>query len=256
MNDMKRNTFQLEYDGQSIGLAVCLGPQKRKLFDYGLASRKDDNGNYRWNALYNAQDSNGKINQRIDELEVINVHRNKENEKDGVNVSRIFLPRKKERTMSKFAYDFPMAGVTATMVLFHCLKGNDDLHIVIGKRREDSDAFPGEWCLPGGFLNAGTERVVDVARRETEEEVGVKISNDRWFHFYLDDKPGTDKRYVQVINHCFSARIDATEVAFLTPGDDITEVKVVSIDDVPELAFAHNEIVDEFVRDWEDGKEN
>ena len=151
----------------------------------------------------------------------------------------------------KFTYNFEMPGVTATMVLISYPEIGKP-HIVIGKRRKDSDAFPGEWCLPGGYLNAGVERLVDVARRETHEEIGVEIPNDRWKFFFLDDEPGSDSRYVQVINHCYSTLLTEEEYNDLIPGDDITEIKLVSIHEVPKLAFAHNMIVKEFIYDcWE-----
>ncbi len=153
--------------------------------------------------------------------------------------------------MGKFVYEFEMAGVTATTLLTYYPGINGKLHIVLGKRKETSDAFPGEWCLPGGYLNTGTERMVDVARRETKEEVGVEIINERWHFFFLDDKPGNDCRYAQVINFCYSAMLTEDEFNALEAGDDITEIKLVCIDEVPKLAFAHNMIVDEFIEDYE-----
>lgn len=155
--------------------------------------------------------------------------------------------------MGKFTYDFEMAGVAATMLLFY-FPGVNKPHIVLGKRKPTSDVFPNEWCLPGGYLNTGTERMVDVARRETYEEVGVEIINERWHAFFLDDKPGSDSRYEQVINHCYDVLLTEDEFNALTPGDDIVEIKIVSIDDVPKLAFSHNMIVDEWVKDWEAAK--
>ncbi len=150
--------------------------------------------------------------------------------------------------MGNFTYEFEMPGVTATMVAAYYPGINGKLHILIGKRRDDSDVFPGMWCLPGGYLNTGIERLVDVARREGLEEFGVEIPNERWNFFFLDDKPGSDTRYAQVINFCYNTMLTEDEYTALTPGDDIVELKLVCIDDVPELAFAHNMIVDEFVK--------
>lgn len=158
--------------------------------------------------------------------------------------------------MNKFTYNFEMPGVAATMVLFYYPGVNGKPHIVLGKRKETSVVYPGEWCLPGGYLNTGTERMVDVARRETMEEVGIEIPNRRWNAFFLDDEPGSDSRYVQVINHCYCAMLTEAEVNALTPGDDIVAIKIVSIDEVPKLAFAHNMIIDEFIKgcEIEEGK--
>jgi ADP-ribose pyrophosphatase YjhB (NUDIX family) len=87
-----------------------------------------------------------------------------------------------------FTYDWPMAANTATMVI---IDGNNR-RVLLGKRdsNKSADAFPGAWCLPGGFLNVGTERLVNTARRETLEEVGLDIPENNWHQFYTDDEPG------------------------------------------------------------------
>ena len=145
----------------------------------------------------------------------------------------------------KYEYNHPMAGVTATMVIFN----PHTYEVLLGKRKENSDAFPGAWCLPGGYLNVGTEQLVNVARRETREETGLDITEDRWYFFYNDDKPGSDPRYLQVINLCYWAAVTQIEYESVKAADDLTDLKWVKFEDALtwDLAFAHNEILRVFV---------
>lgn len=147
--------------------------------------------------------------------------------------------------MPKYEYDFPMAGVTATMIIFNHTTNK----VLLGLRGADSDAFPDRWSLPGGYLNVGTERVIDVAVRETKEETDLDINKAIWNSFYLDDEPGNDPRYVQVVNHCFYALLDADdEYGTVVAGDDLAEIKWVDIDEAMkiDLPFAHNKILSVF----------
>lgn len=155
-----------------------------------------------------------------------------------------------------YEYKFPMAGNTATMVLYRekrtawSLWLRVETEVLLGLRSKDSDAYPGYWSLPGGYLNAGTERLVSVARRETLEETGLNITEDRWKFFYNDDIPGTDPRYVQVINLCYAAKVSNDEYHAVEADDDLEDVKWVSLRKARkhELAFAHNTILREFAR--------
>lgn len=143
-----------------------------------------------------------------------------------------------------YNYKFPMAGNTATVVVFNY----ETNEVLLGKRRDDSDAYPGRWCLPGGYLNVGTERLATVARRETKEEAGIDIREEQWNLFYVDDKPGTDPRYLQVINLCYTAGVTDDQYNAVEAGDDLAEVKWTKLPDALNinLAFAHNEILKEF----------
>ena len=144
-----------------------------------------------------------------------------------------------------FEYPFEMAANTATMVVVNKKTGQ----ILLGKRQDNSDAYPGAWCLPGGYLNAGIERLKTTARRELVEECNIDIPEERWNLFYLDDKPGTDPRYKQVVNSCFYSFISEEAAAKAKAGDDIQELKWVNKWEAKQmkLAFAHDDIIQEFI---------
>lgn len=143
-------------------------------------------------------------------------------------------------------YDYPMAATTTTMVLYD--SGTNK--VLLGKRdsNKSADAFPGHWCLPGGFLNVGQERTVNTARRETLEEVGLDIYENRWRLFYVDDRPGADPRYSQVINVCYYAYTYPNEVEKIQADDDIEDVSWIDLREAMEmkLAFDHNKILEQF----------
>lgn len=143
-----------------------------------------------------------------------------------------------------YCYDFPMAGNTATMVLYRA----ETDEILLGLRRKDSDAFPDRWSLPGGYLNVGTESVRQAATRETLEETGLGIAIGRWILFFDDDKIGVDPRYIQVVNLCYYVNVTEDEYNNADAFSDLQEVEWVKFGKVLEtdLPFNHNEIVREF----------
>lgn len=147
--------------------------------------------------------------------------------------------------MTKYTYDFPMSPVATTMVLLYRDLG--EVYVYIGQRKSGLDTtYGGQWCLPGGYMDAGRESSKATATRETAEEVGILISKDRWLDLGVDDEPGGDPRYSQVININYAAWITNAEFKAATPGDDLVDGKWITFDEAQEtdLAFRHNMILD------------
>ena len=145
-----------------------------------------------------------------------------------------------------FTYDWPMAATTATGVIFYPHLNK----VLLGKRRNvPGAAFPGFWCLPGGFLNVGSERSIDAVSREVHEECRIIIPTDRWRLFYVDDRPGADPRYPQVVNLCFAADATHDDYIAATHGDDLEAVDWFTIEEASKitLAFDHSTILKEFI---------
>lgn len=145
-----------------------------------------------------------------------------------------------------FKYEFEMAGNAATMVVVNKQTGE----VLLGKRQDSSKVFPGAWCFPGGYLNVGDERLITTARREMIEECNIDIDESRWHLFYMDDEPGSDPRYNQVVNTCFYAFVSDEEAKNAKAGDDIQKLKWANVWEAHKmkLAFAHNEILLVFMR--------
>jgi 8-oxo-dGTP diphosphatase len=135
-------------------------------------------------------------------------------------------------------YDYPRPALTADVAVFTPL--DDQLKLLLIRRK--SDPFAGAWALPGGFVNEG-ERLLDAARRELEEETGVKGGTLHEFGAFGD--PGRDPRGWTVT------------VAYLTllapdrvrtrAADDAAAVGWFPADDLPPLAFDHDIIIDRAV---------
>jgi len=81
------------------------------------------------------------------------------------------------------------------------------------------------------------------------EECNIDVLEEHWHLFYMDDKPGSDPRYKQVANSCFYTFISDEEATKAKAGDDIQELKWMNKQEARqmELAFAHNDIVREFM---------
>jgi 8-oxo-dGTP diphosphatase len=123
----------------------------------------------------------------------------------------------------------PIVSLTADVVLL----SNDGVLLV----KRAKDPFKDYWALPGGFLNHD-ERAVAAARRELKEETGISIGPLKFLMHA--DAPKRDPRG-RVISFVFFA----ATVWHLRPqaGDDAAEVGFFDLDDLPPMAFDHEEIL-------------
>ena len=106
--------------------------------------------------------------------------------------------------------------------------------VVLIKRGKEP--FKGLWALPGGFVRYG-ESVERAARREAEEETGLKIKLKRLVGVY--SKPGRDPRG-HVVSVCFLAEKQGGK---LKAGSDAAEAKVFKLPPRGELAFDHEQML-------------
>lgn len=106
--------------------------------------------------------------------------------------------------------------------------------IVLIKRKNP----PHGWALPGGFVDYG-EDLESAAVREAKEETGLDISLTGQFHTYSD--PSRDARL-----HTITTVYTATATGTLRAGDDAAEAMVYNKDNLPELAFDHHDILQDY----------
>lgn len=134
----------------------------------------------------------------------------------------------------KFTYEYERPALTTDCVVFGL--DEDDLKILLIQR--DIAPFEGKWALPGGFIKMG-ESIDDCARRELEEETGLKgIYLEQLYTF---GAPNRDPReqvvtvayfaLVNLIEHLPEAATDARNAAWFAQ------------DDLPKLAFDHHDIL-------------
>ena len=136
--------------------------------------------------------------------------------------------------IKQYCYWHPHPAVTTDIVLF-TLRA-EKLQLLLIRRR--NPPFQGGWALPGGFLDLD-EDLNDCAKRELEEETGIK---DIYLEqLYTFGKHQRDPRE-RVISVAYYALIASDRIT-LKPASDATEAAWFALDELPELAFDHREIV-------------
>jgi len=106
--------------------------------------------------------------------------------------------------------------------------------IVLIERKNE----PLGWALPGGFVDEG-ETVEQAAVREAKEETGLNITITRQFHVYSD--PKRDPR-----GHTVSVVFLAVGTGEIKAASDAKEAKCFQKGDLPNLAFDHPEILEDY----------
>jgi len=106
--------------------------------------------------------------------------------------------------------------------------------------RRGIQPYEGEWDLPGGFLGNG-EKPEDGIRREAQEELGVAVSNPRFFTAEIDqynrDDIAEQARFVLSLFFLCDVAPDSTFV----PADDVVEAAWFPLDMLPaDLSFDCN----------------
>lgn len=104
-----------------------------------------------------------------------------------------------------------------------------------------NEPFKNKWALPGGFVDKG-EDLEPAAKRELLEETSISIKSLSQFKTY--GKPGRDPRG-DTVSVVFYAEVNENVIA--QAADDAKDVRWFSMDDLPELAFDHAEILSDFI---------
>jgi 8-oxo-dGTP diphosphatase len=132
-----------------------------------------------------------------------------------------------------FTYSYPRPAVTVDAILIS--KQHSVLLIERGR-----EPFKGQWALPGGFIEMD-EALEAACIRELEEETGIRIGELRQFRAYGAVNRDPRHRTISVVFYAFTES-ELTACA----GDDASIAQWFSIDNLPELAFDHQQILDEF----------
>lgn len=132
------------------------------------------------------------------------------------------------------SYQYPRAALTVDCVVF----GLDDSELKVLLIERALDPFKGKWALPGGFVRVD-ETLDDAARRELEEEAGLKsIFLEQLYTFGAVERDPRE-RVVSVAYYAL-VKMAAHETKAAT---DAVDARWFPISKVPKLAFDHGEIL-------------
>jgi len=136
-----------------------------------------------------------------------------------------------------FTYKYERPAVTVDILLFSI---NDNSPEVLLIQRKN-DPFKGKWAIPGGFIEMD-ETLEESAVRELKEETNISIPQEKLEQLYTFGKPDRDPR-TRVITVVYFAIVDSNN---LKPeaNSDASDVKWFSCNNLPPLAFDHQDIVD------------
>lgn len=140
------------------------------------------------------------------------------------------------QTLSSLGMRTPLVAADGLIVI-------DDKLVLI---RRKFYPFEGKLALPGGMVEYD-ERVEDAVLREMKEETGLDVEIVKLLGVYSE--PGRDPRGHVVSTAYVLKRVGGE----LRSGDDAKAIELVDIDEIPDLAFDHNEIIGDFLKYREQG---
>ncbi|MBE6314870.1 MAG: NUDIX hydrolase [Bacteroidales bacterium] len=131
-----------------------------------------------------------------------------------------------------FCYKYPHPALTADCVIF----GFDGMAIKVLLIQRGIEPFKGKWAFPGGFMKID-ETAEECAKRELEEETGLKNTAVEQFHTFSDVNRDPRERVITVAHY---ALVRLSEVK---GGDDAASARWFSMNEVPSLVFDHDRIL-------------
>lgn len=134
-----------------------------------------------------------------------------------------------------YTYEYPRPCVTTDITVFR--ENSERMELLLIKRK--NPPYEGMWAFPGGFINED-ETLEQCAMRELEEETTLKNITLSQFKTY--SAINRDPRH-RTISTVFVGFLTSEE----TPkdGDDAAETQWFKIDELPPLAFDHQQIIED-----------
>src|ERR1700690_319004 len=134
-----------------------------------------------------------------------------------------------------YTYKYERPNLAVDCVVFGL--DEEDLKIILIER--NGEPYRGKWALPGGFVRID-ESLDDSAKRELYEETGIQdVFLEQLYTFGEIDRDPRERvvtvAYYALVNlsdHKIQATTDSRDAAWF------------SVDDIPQLPFDHNRIVE------------
>lgn len=142
-----------------------------------------------------------------------------------------------------YTYAYPRPAVTVDIIVTRVI--NKSTKILLIERK--NEPFKNQWALPGGFVDID-EEIEDAAYRELTEETSV--SDIKLDQFRTFGKPGRDPRGRTISIVYFGQLVNVNQK--IEASDDAKNLEWFPINDLPELAFDHNQIIKLFLNHKQD----
>ncbi len=140
--------------------------------------------------------------------------------------------------MMSFTYEYPRPAVTVDAVIFR-RPGSEWMVLLIKRGREP---FKDNWALPGGFINMD-ETLEEAVQRELFEETGLEEMELEQLHTF--SRVDRDPRHRTISTVFFGIMHEPGMDA--KAGDDAAEAGWFPVHSLPELAFDHQEVVQQAI---------
>jgi len=138
-----------------------------------------------------------------------------------------------------FTYKYPRAALTTDALVY--TKKENIVYVLLIRRGQEP--FKNKWALPGGFIEMN-ETLEVACKRELEEETGLIV--DKMIQFRTYDAIDRDPRH-RTISVVYSAKLD--KIKKVAGGDDAVKAEWFPVNDLPDLAFDHEQILSEFLKE-------
>ena len=139
-----------------------------------------------------------------------------------------------------YTYKYPRPALTADVILLDKMRRE----VLLIERA--NEPFKGCWAFPGGFFDMDDETIEATARRELKEETGVDDVGLE--ELCTASKKGRDPRG-RTVTVVFAALVDRTKIN-AKGDDDAKEARWFGLDELPQLAFDHAEILKKAIKKY------
>ena len=113
--------------------------------------------------------------------------------------------------------------------------------------RRGNYPYKNYWALPGGFFEKTDEDLNFGAQRELKEETGIDI-DPKYFRQIKTYGHNFDPR-MKIVDVAFSVRVSKRDMDKVKGLDDACDARWFQIDELPKLAFHHDQIINDFLKE-------
>ncbi|MGM0612643.1 MAG: NUDIX domain-containing protein [Bacteroidota bacterium] len=138
-----------------------------------------------------------------------------------------------------YTYKYPRPALTVDAMVFR--KNAEGWQVLLIKRK--NEPFKDKWALPGGFVDMN-ETLEEAVVRELQEETGLKDIPLKQYRAFSDPDRDPRGRTVSVVFYAFVE--GKTKVK---GSDDAAEAQWHNLNQLPGLAFDHQQIIRKAIDD-------